>query len=44
MSYEAAEPRANITSRFNLLLVLVAVHVAAILYWLFRRGNLIGPW
>lgn len=29
---------------FDLLLILVAIHVAAILYyWLFKRDNLIGP-
>ena len=45
ISYEAAEQaQALHETAFDLLLVMVAIHVAAILYYLlFRRDNLIGP-
>ena len=45
ISYEAAEQATELhETAFDLLLVLVAVHVAAIVYYLlFRRDNLIGP-
>ena len=45
VSYEAAEQAQELhETAFDLLLVMVAIHVAAILYyWLFKRDNLVGP-
>lgn len=45
VSYEAAEQAQELhETAFDLLLVMVAVHVAAILYYLlFKRDNLVGP-
>ena len=45
VSYEGADAAHEYHELgFNLLLALVAVHVAAVLYyWLFRRDDLIGP-
>ena len=45
VSYEAAERAQELhETAFDLLLVVVAIHVVAILYyWLFKRDNLVGP-
>jgi cytochrome b len=45
VSYEAAEQAQELhETAFDLLLVMIALHVAAILYYLlFKRDNLIGP-